>query len=43
MIDNLCNIWRGFHFGMQALILISHLCACPPSFPETPFEQTVRL
>lgn len=45
MIDNIRNIWHGFHFGMQVLILISHLgtCQAPPSFPETPFDKTVQL
>lgn len=45
MIDNLRDIWHGFHFGMQVLILISHLCACQtPSVPsETPAQQIVQL
>lgn len=45
MIENLSNIWRGFRFGIQALLLIGHLCAChtPPAPLETPAKQIVQL
>ena len=27
MQENLKNIWRGFRFGMQAMILMAQICA----------------
>jgi hypothetical protein len=42
MQDNLRNIWSGFRLGMQALLLMGHLCACHiPVGVQTPPAQEV--